>query len=68
MNEILNYLEIGHEDIERTDVKDVVIVLGLSGVGKSTLTQFVANETNTLRAQCNWGECKIIDESGTIGE
>lgn len=37
-------------------------------MGKSTLTQFVANETNTLRAQCQFGECKIVDDSGAIGK
>ncbi|XP_037037379.1 uncharacterized protein LOC119075095 [Bradysia coprophila] len=61
---------LGREDIERTDVKNIIIVVGPSGVGKSTLTQFVANETNKLRAECdNWeDECWIIDDSGTIGE
>ncbi|KAG4073303.1 hypothetical protein HA402_002648 [Bradysia odoriphaga] len=68
LNEILRYLEIGLEDIETTDVKDVVMLIGATGVGKSTLAQFIANETNTLRAQCVFGDCKIIDDSGTIGD
>jgi len=50
-------------DIERTDEKDVVIVLGLSGAGISTFVQFVGNESNTLTAECEWGQCKIIDET-----
>lgn len=70
INEILYFLRMGQEHIERTDVKDIVIVIGPSGVGKSTLTQFVANETNKLRAECDeWeDECWIVDDSGATGD
>jgi len=59
---------MGIENIQKTEVKDVIIVLGPSGVGKSTLVQFIGNDTNTLRAECEWDECSIIDETGTIGD
>jgi len=68
ITKILEYLEMGKTDIERTEIEEIVIVVGPSGVGKSTLVQFVANSTNTLRAECKDGKCLIVDDSETIGD
>jgi len=69
IQEIFDFIQIGEENIQTPPSSDVVIVVGLSGVGKSTLVQFIGNATNELSSECTRsGNCKIIDETGTIGD
>lgn len=64
---ILEYVTLGEEAIKVSDEKKAVIVIGLTRVGKSTLTQFIANETNPLFVSCAGIICQLIDDSGDGG-
>lgn len=65
--EVLCYLRVGRCDMPRPEVKDVVVVIGKSGAGKSTFVQFFANSTNTLKSYCLFGQCWVDDDSSNIG-
>jgi len=69
IQEIFDYIKIGEENIQIPPTPDTIIVVGLSGVGKSTLVQFIGNFSNQLVAACDrGGNCLINDETGTIGD
>lgn len=55
VDQLIEYFRIGDEKIDlRDNATDIAIVLGWTGVGKSTITQVVAgNEGNPLDVQCN---------------
>lgn len=61
---ILEYVTLGESAINISDEKKAVIVIGLTRVGKSTFTQFIANETNPLFVSCAGIICQLIDDSG----
>lgn len=68
MEDVLRFIKLGDEEIELSDSRDVTIVVGLSGTGKSTTVQFFANETNPLQSTCDRSErCNVTDLNGDIG-
>jgi hypothetical protein len=68
VEEIIRLLELGEREIELSEQTDIILVVGQTGSGKSTTTQFIAGENNTLVAVQNelTGDFYIVDRDGTI--
>lgn len=67
VDKMMEFLELGYCHIERSEQKQIFMVLGLTGAGKSTLVNFVTRRPNRLKAVKVGFTYKIEDEDGATG-
>lgn len=70
VEELMYFLDLGEREIQLTKHRNIVLLVGLTGTGKTTLLQFAANDSNRLTSveKCpGCGEYYLRDEGGYVG-